>query len=179
MGQWPLTGRGEEMNVLAGMLDDVSSPTALVIAGGAGIGKTRLARETAAVAERQGWVVRYVQGTAAAQAIPLGPFAQWIDQLDDQPLTVVSSIITAVTASPENHPVLIVVDDAQLLDDLSAFVLHQLVQRRLATVIATLRTGETLPKSLTELWKDGHLRRLDLQPLSRQQCSALLDSALG
>lgn len=174
-----MTGRGDEMSVLVGMFDRDSGPHAVVIAGGAGLGKTRLAREAAAAAAERDWVVRHVQGAAAGQAIPLGPFAQWIDQLDEQPMTVVSSVIAAVTASPGNKPVLIAVDDVHLLDDLSMFLLHQVIQRRLATVIATLRTGEAPPKSLTELWKDGHLRRLDLQPLSRQHCSALLDRALG
>jgi DNA-binding CsgD family transcriptional regulator len=46
-------------------------------------------------------------------------------------------------------------------------------------VIATLRSGEPVPDTVTDLWKDGHLRRLDLQPLSRSQCDALLATVLG
>ncbi|MGO8964262.1 MAG: LuxR family transcriptional regulator, partial [Mycobacterium sp.] len=66
-----------------------------------------------------------------------------------------------------------------LLDNLSAFVLQQLVLRRAATVIATIRTGAPAPDAVTALWKDGHLRRLDLQPLSRGESDALLQSALA
>lgn len=179
MGDWPLTGRGEEMDLLAGLLGGDSTSAGVVIAGGAGVGKTRLAREAAESAVRRGWVVRSVQGTAAAQAIPLGAFAQWIVEVDDQYLTLVNSVIAAVTASQGNAPVLLVVDDIQILDDLSVFVLHQLVRRRAAVVFATLRTGEPTPKSLIELWKDGDLRRLDLQPLSRSECATLLRNALG
>ncbi len=151
----------------------------MVIAGGAGVGKTRLAREIAAAAAERDWVIRSVQGTAAAQAIPLGAFAQWVGQLDDQPLTLVSSVIAALTASTEDAPVLVVVDDVHLIDDLSAFVLHQLVRRREATVIATLRTDERVPETVTALWKDGDLRRLDLRPLSVDQFSELLQVVLG
>jgi hypothetical protein len=39
--------------------------------------------------------------------------------------------------------------------------------RLVGSVIATIRTGAPTPDAVTALWKDGHLRRLDLQPLSR------------
>jgi hypothetical protein len=58
-------------------------------------------------------------------------------------------------------------------------VLQQLVLRRAATVIATIRTGAPAPEAVTALWKDGHLRRLDLQPLSRGESDTLLQSALA
>ncbi|MGV1004882.1 MAG: LuxR C-terminal-related transcriptional regulator [Candidatus Nanopelagicales bacterium] len=178
MGNWPLIGRADEMDLLLGRLDGDAGTGGAVIAGGAGVGKTRLAREAAMAAAQRGWIVHSLQGTSSAQSIPLGIFSQWISQLDDQPLNLVSSVIAAVTASPTNAPVLVVVDDVHLLDDLSAFVLHQLVRREAATVIATLRTGEPVPKSVTELWKDGDLQRLDLQPLARDGCTALLAHAL-
>lgn len=151
----------------------------VAIVGGAGVGKTRLAREAAAVASRRGWVVRSVEGTAAAQAIPFGAFAPWIDRLDDQPLNLVGAVIAAITAVPNDAPVLVTVDDAHLLDDLSAFVVHQLVRRGAAHVIATLRGGVPVPDTVTALWKDAHLRRLDLQPLDRSGCDALLAAVLG
>lgn len=178
MANWPLTGRGEELAVLTGLFDDEPRKAGAVIAGGAGVGKTRLAREAAAAAGEWGWIVRSIQGTAAAQAIPLGACAQWIDHHDDRPLNLVNSVIAAITDSPDGAPVLVVADEVHLLDDLSAFVLHQLVRRGAATVIATLRTGEPTPKSLNELWIYGHLQRIDLKPLSKGECALLLENAL-
>lgn len=70
-------------------------------------------------------------------------------------------------------------DDAHLLDDLSAFVVHQLVQRRAATVILTLRDDEPVSPSLQEIWKPGTFRWLDLAPLTRGQTVALLAETLG
>ena len=131
-----------------------------------------------ALAAERGWAVRWVSGTLAAQSIPLGACARWADRLDGDPLQLVSNVIAKVTASPNGAPVLVVVDDS-LLDDLSAFVLHQLVLRRTATVIATICTGAPAPDAVTALWKDGHLQRLDLQPLSRRESDILLQSALG
>lgn len=179
MVDWPLTGRVEEMALLAALLDGAPDHAGIALAGRAGVGKTRLAREAAAAAERRGWTVCSVEGTAAAREVPLGAFAQWVDQRDDHPVHLVSAVINAITAAASDSPVLVTVDDAHLLDDLSAFVLHQIVGRRAAVVIATLRSGEPVPDTVTDLWKDGHLRRLDLQPLSRAQCDALLATVLG
>lgn len=176
---WPLVGRGEEMAIIAGILGGDDEYAGVVIAGRAGVGKTRLSREAVAVAARDGWTVRSTAGTAAAQAIPLGGFIQWMDRHStDQEAGLVAAVIDALTASPDGAPVLVVVDDAHLLDELSAFVLYELIRRRLAVVIATIRTGQSAPRTLTALWKDGQLRRLDLQPLSRPQSDALLEAAL-
>ena len=179
MQAWPLTGRAEELEVIADALCADAPYSGVVIAGAAGVGKTRLAREAMAIAAQRGWTVRWITGTLAAQSIPLGACAQWADRLEGNPLQLVGSVIARVTASPDGAPVLIVVDDARLLDNLSAFALHQLVLRRAAIVIATLRTGTPAPDAVTALWKDGHLRRLDLQPLSHGESDALLQSALG
>ena len=179
MRTWPLTGRAEELDVIAEAFCPDRPYVGVVITGSAGVGKTRLAREAMALAAERGWTVRWVEGTLAAQSIPLGACVQWADRLDGDPLQLVSNVIAKVTASPNGAPVLVVVDDARLLDDLSAFVLHQLVLRRAATVIATIRAGAPAPDAVTALWKDGHLQRLDLQPLSRRESDILLQSALG
>ncbi|MGH3525294.1 MAG: AAA family ATPase, partial [Mycobacterium sp.] len=179
MQAWPLTGRAEELKLIADVLGD-DEHAGVVIAGRAGVGKTRLAREAVAAAGELGWAVRWVVGTAAAQSIPLGAFTQWAEGLDTNPLQLVRGVITAITTSPPNTAVVVVVvDDAHLLDDVSAFVLHQLVLRQAATVIATVRTGEPAPDAVVALWKDAHLLRLDLQPLSRAQSDSLLAQVLG
>ena len=58
MGDWPLTGRGDELNLLTGVLSAEANGGGMVIAGGAGVGKTRLALEAAAAAAQRGWVIR-------------------------------------------------------------------------------------------------------------------------
>jgi predicted ATPase len=71
------------------------------------------------------------------------------------------------------------VDDAHLLDELSAVLVHQLVMRRAASVVLTVRSGETAPDAVTALWKDGHLARFDLQPLSQTETATLMEARLG
>ena len=66
-----------------------------------------------------------------------------------------------------------------LLDDLSALIVHQLALQDAASVIATVRTGEPAPDAVTALWKDSLLRRMDLQPLARNESDDLLQTVLG
>jgi ATP/maltotriose-dependent transcriptional regulator MalT len=46
-------------------------------------------------------------------------------------------------------------------------------------VVLTLRTGQSAPDAITALWKDGHLARLELQPLSEDETAALVEARLG
>ena len=62
-------------------------------------------------------------------------------------------------------PLVVFVDDAHLLDDGSATMLHQLAMTGAATVLATVRTGESAPDAVVALWKDGPAERIELQVL--------------
>ena len=74
---------------------------------------------------------------------------------EGNPLQLVAGAIKAITASPDGAPVLVVVDDARLLDNLSALVFHQLVLRRAATVTVTIRTGAPAPDAVAAYGKTG------------------------
>jgi DNA-binding CsgD family transcriptional regulator/MoxR-like ATPase len=175
---WPLTGRDEEFGVIVELLES-KEYQGVALAGSAGVGKSRLAREAAAAATNVGWSVRHVAATATGSSIPLGAFAQWTDDVEGAPLTLVHKVVGALTAGIDATRLLVVVDDAHLLDELSALVVHQLVLQRTATVIATIRSGQPAPAAVTALWKDGLLRRLELQPLSRAESDELLHHSLG
>ena len=43
----------------------------------------------------------------------------------------------------------------------------------------TVRTGQSTTETVSQLWKDGLLRRLDLEPLSQHDSGAPLQAALG
>lgn len=179
MVDWPLIGRAEDLATIARTLRPDSRYGGVVIAGGPGVGKTRLAAEAVRICRDTGWVIHSVTATAAAQSIPLGAFEQWIGGADGQLVSLVSSVIAALTEVPKGTPILVTVDDAQLLDDTSAFVIHQLVKRRAALILMTVRTGQSTTETVSQLWKDGLLRRLDLEPLSQHDSGALLQAALG
>lgn len=172
-------GRGEELRFIAAALRRANGPSGLVLAGAAGVGKTRLAREALTLVGRRGASVRWAYGSESARAIPLGAFSGLLGHLDDEPPRLIPRAIDALTAASEKARVAIAVDDAHLMDDLSAALVHQLVVRRAATVVLTLRTNEPAPDAVTALWKDEHLQRVEIQPLSESGTAALLDAVLG
>lgn len=175
---WPLTGRSEEMRIIEAAITapDLSG---IIVCGAAGVGKSRIAREALSHAASNGREARWAVGTSSAHALPLGALASWAGVAGTDNLEIIRAVIESLTASPPGTTVVVGVDDVHLLDDLSTFVLHQIVQRRAAKVVLTVRDGEPIPAGLQELWKDGQLDRLDLQPLSPGETATLLSSALG
>ena len=174
---WPLTGRARELRFIAETARREGAP-GIVVAGPAGVGKTRLAREALEQAERRGAVVRWAGATESARSLPLGAFGPLVGEATAEPARLLRRAMDALLGEPRQD-VVVGVDDAHLLDDVSALLVHQLVLRRAATLVVTLRSGETAPDAITSLWKDGHLDRLELRPLSEPETGELLEAALG
>lgn len=171
---WPLTGRDEELRRVAAAIRPGAA--GIVVAGPAGVGKTRLAREALAAPRSRGATVVWAHGSTAARPFPLGAFAGLLDVPAGD---AAETIGRALDALGRQQPLVLAVDDAHLLDEHSAIVLHRVVVRRLAPVVVTLRTGEPAPDAVTSLWKDDHLPRLDLVSLDVAQTSGLVARVLG
>ncbi|MBV9139406.1 MAG: helix-turn-helix transcriptional regulator [Pseudonocardiales bacterium] len=175
---WPLTGRSEELSRISELTRRRDGPAGVVLAGVAGVGKTRLAREALAAAERRGALARWAAATASARTLPLGAFGATLGVVGPDPARLVRQASEALLTGAGRAGVIVGVDDAHLLDELSAVLVHQLVLRRAASVLLTLRTGESAPDAVTALWKDGHLPRLELQPLSQDETASLVEARL-
>ncbi len=175
---WPLTGRTQETRLIEAALLDPGS-AGIVVSGQAGVGKSRIVRETMEAFTARGWQLRWVAGTSAARNLPFGALTPWTATGGDDSLELVHTVIHALTVSPDGAPVVVVVDDVPLLDDLSTVVMHQVIQRRLAKVVLTLRTGEPLAKATRELWKAGEFDRLDVQPLTLEDVEELVCRVVG
>jgi DNA-binding CsgD family transcriptional regulator len=175
---WPLTGRSEEMRAIeaAILASDVSG---IVVRGAAGVGKSRIAREALSAAVSRGCEGRWAVGTSAARSLPLGAFTAWAQSGVTDTVALVRGVIDSLTAAPAGTTVVVGVDDVHLLDDLSAFVVQQIVQRGAAKVVLTVRDGEPVPDAVQEIWRDGQFDRLDLQPLSLDETATLLSATLG
>jgi DNA-binding CsgD family transcriptional regulator len=175
---WPLTGRSKEQRLIEAAIFD-SDLAGVVVCGAAGVGKSRIAREALSCAGSQGCEVRWIVGTSSARSIPLGALSSWAESAGDDNLELIRSAIASLTSSPPGKTVVLGVDDVALLDDLSTFVVHQIIQRRAAKVVLTIREGESIPARVRELWDGGHLDRLDLRPLSEAETTALISATLG
>jgi DNA-binding CsgD family transcriptional regulator len=174
---WPLTGRSNEMRLIEAAISDPGVP-GIVICGAAGVGKSRIAREALDAAVSRGHEVRWAVGTSCARGLPLGALASWAGLTGRDSLQLVCGVIESLTAASSAATVVVGVDDVHLLDDLSTFVLHQIVQRRVAKVVLTVRDGEAIPAGIQELWKGGEFDRIDLRPLSPDETATLLSATL-
>ena len=175
----PLTGREDELEVIHRALNKVGNSSGVVIVGAPGVGKTRLAREALTRAEASGARTNWIVGTESARQLPLGAFSASLGDLMSDPMLDVQRIVDSFVAQQRRGRVLIGVDDAHLLDGLSAHVVHQLAQSRGAHLVVTLRANGGEPDAVTALWKDGHLARLDLQPLSAAATRRVIEATLG
>ena len=178
---WPLVGRRAELEALSAVIGDTNAG-GVVLAGAAGIGKTRLAREALTRAKAAEWDVEWLVATRAAASIPFGVVSHLLpptERLGDDRLDTLRRAAELLAERSRGRQLILGVDDAHLLDDASAALVHQLAFRGLAVVVATVRTGEPAPDSVMALWKDGLARRLDLSALSPARTAELLDHALG
>jgi DNA-binding NarL/FixJ family response regulator len=175
----PLTGRNNELGVIRRALSGVGNYSGAVIVGAAGVGKTRLAREVLARAEASGERTYWIVGTQSARQLPLGAFTASICDTMSDPIFNVRRVVNSFVTQQRRGRVLIGVDDAHLLDGLSAHVVHQLAQARGTRLVVTVRTGGDEPDAITALWKDELLARLDLGPLSASDIRRMIETTLG
>ena len=172
--KWPVVRRDAEFLAIEGAIAGTTDTRGIILVGDAGVGKTTLARlVTKSLPTRVQWVA----GTESARSIPLGVFAHLVGSaVSRDPMAFLAAAREAILA--EEHSV-IGVDDAHMLDQLSATLLHQLAIEGSARIVATVRTGEAVPDAITSLWKDGYLQRLHLAPFTKDQCVGLIARALG
>jgi DNA-binding CsgD family transcriptional regulator/type II secretory pathway predicted ATPase ExeA len=180
MSEWPLVGRESELAEIASALASGDSHGVVIVAG-PGVGKTRLAREAAAAAPAKDAMTVSVQGTRSAATVPLAALASVVaaDARPDDPVALMRSCGDALRERADGRRVVLVVDDAQLLDPASAALILHLAATDAAFVIATVRAGEPCPDAIVSLWKDDLARRVELRPLGDDQIRELLESALG
>jgi len=174
---WPFSGRTEEMRAVEAAISG-SDVSGAVISGSEGVGKSRLVREALAAAAAQGCQTRLTAGASSARAVPLGAFSAWAPSGVTDTVALVRGVIEALTSAPPATKVVLGVDDVHLLDDLSTFVVHQIVVRRLADVVLTVRDGEPVPPATQEIWKAERFERVDLAQLSVGDTGTLLTATL-
>jgi len=171
---WPIVRRANEFGLIRSALVEQHGACGIVLFGDAGVGKTTLAR---AVTQSLSTPVHWVAGTESARSIPLGVFAHLVGPATSRdPIAFLAAARETIHA--DEHSI-IGIDDAHLLDQLSATLLHQLALENSVRMVATIRSGESVPDAITSLWKDGYLQRLRLVPFDKTQCVNLVEEALG
>ncbi len=177
---WPLVARDAELACIADARarDDCRG---VVVGAPAGVGKSRLARVACDAARSDGAVVAWVQATSSAATVPLGAFAGLLPEAvrTDDALELMRRSVDSLRRQADGRPVVLGVDDGQLLDPVSAALVLHLTVTETAFVIVTVRSGEPCPDAIVSLWKDASAQRLELEPLSEDAVGALVEAALG
>lgn len=151
----------------------------IVVSGAAGVGKSRVVREVLTAARARGCETRWAVATSSARALPLGAFTEWAQSGVTDTIQLVHGVIESLTAAAPGTRVVVAVDDVPLLDDLSTFVVEQIVKRDAAKVVLTVRDGVTVPAAVGEIWRGGEFDRLELGSLSLDATAELLSVTLG
>ncbi|HEX7167181.1 MAG TPA: hypothetical protein VF230_09395, partial [Acidimicrobiales bacterium] len=126
-----------------------------------------------------GFATARVSATRAAASVPLGALAPLLPSLDATGIDLLARARDALLDRAAGRPMLLFVDDAHLLDEASAMLVHQLATDANLFVVATVRNGEPVPDPVIALWKDGHAERVEIEPLGEDECDRLLAVALG
>ena len=181
--EWPLVGRREELRALSSALSR-EEPASSILVGASGVGKTRLAREAMGLADRAGHCTVWIAASPSLARAPLGALISLLpaggqvgtaDNLAD----LLGRSARALLERAAGRRLVLFVDDAHLLDEASAGLIHQLVAGGSASLVGTVRAGEPTPGALRELWKSGYAERVNLSTLVPEALEDLLTVVLG
>ncbi|MFJ1807507.1 MULTISPECIES: LuxR C-terminal-related transcriptional regulator [unclassified Streptomyces] len=159
---WPFTGRDEELGLVRRSL--AAGRPGIVITGPAGCGRTRLAAEAVRGAD-----CARVAGTPGTHDLPFAAFAHLLPE--GVTLHRAVQLLSGVR--------LLLVDDAHLLDDASAALLHQLAVQGRTRLLVLVTDGALAPDAVCRLWTGELLPRLVLEPLPREHTVPLLTAGAG
>ncbi|WJK42800.1 LuxR C-terminal-related transcriptional regulator [Solwaraspora sp. WMMA2056] len=182
--QPPMVGRQAELRaVRAALTGPPAGRHGALIAGSAGVGKSRLSQEVTAGLAVAGWRLLRAHASGSGTGLPLAALAGLIPPPASAtplpPPTPVRHALAGLRAAAARARSVLVIDDAHLLDEASAAVVHQLVADGTVPVLVTVRADKPVPEAVTALWKDAGVHRIDLAPLSPPQTEALVVAVLG
>src|SRR4051812_19750189 len=192
-------GRARELAELERAMDDARAGrgAAMLVAGDAGIGKSRLVSELVRRAQATGFVVFLGHSIdLAGTDLPFHPFVEalrplgqrWDDggQVAGSQLRVFEKTLAVLGDRAALDPVLLVLEDVHWADvstlDLVLFLAHHVDVRPILLVV-TARLDEIGPGDRMRILADGIRRsgvgrRVDLSGLEDREISALLEAAI-
>ncbi|MFF7070752.1 LuxR family transcriptional regulator AbsR2 [Streptomyces pseudovenezuelae] len=159
---WPFTGREDELELVRRSV--AGGRQGMVVTGPAGRGKTRLVTEAV-----HGTDCARVAGTPGTGGLPFAAFAHLLPEAVSLHRAV--QLLSSVR--------LLLVDDAHLLDDVSAALVHQLAVHGRTRLLVVATDGARVPDAISRLWTGELLPRLALEPLPREETAQLLAAGAG
>jgi len=199
-------GRSDYDRVVIELLDVIPlEPSALLIEGEPGIGKTTAWLSSIEAARTRGFAVLSMRADVAESVAAYAGLGDLLRNVGDdvfdalpppqqrainrvllksetglatEPHTVAAAFLTVVSALAEERPLLIAIDDLQWADPSTAFAVGYLARRLPAGagILATRRTGDADDPAI---WTQvSNVRRITLQPFTLPDLAELLRSRL-
>ena len=177
----PLAGLVGRDAVLGRLESALAGGRGALIVGPQGVGKSALA--LALIDRARGFRVETLHGTAVSRRSPYGALAPLLSELPLtgglNPVSALHEVRRLLRARAAGVPLLLVVDDVDELDELSVQVIAQLVRSGEITLVATATDLLRAEPEVLSLWADGHLDRIDVEPLSRTETRTLMEGFLS
>ncbi|AXE90241.1 LuxR family transcriptional regulator [Streptomyces sp. Go-475] len=159
---WPFAGREDELELVRRSL--AGPHRGVVVTGPAGCGKTRLVTEAI-----RGTGCARAAGTPESRGLPFAAFAHLL------PESVTLHRAVRLLSGART----LLVDDAHLLDDASAALVHQLAVHGRTRLLVVATDGAPAPGAISRLWTGELLPRLALEPLPDEETAQLLTAGAG
>ncbi|MGV8852810.1 MAG: LuxR C-terminal-related transcriptional regulator [Rhodoglobus sp.] len=180
MVRWPVLPRETERDTVLAALRSPRSRS-VMLRGPSGVGKTTLGAHISQILRADGRTIVPVVGLAELTEIPLGALAPVLASSGRVDLDSVSDRVHALVAVVGENPskFVLVVDDAPLLDTVSAGVLYQLVRVFGVTTLLTARDSHDVSGPLARLLHENLIDIVDLDGLSLEHSQSILQQYLG
>ncbi len=181
-GRVPLVGVQGPIDAITQTLSHPNLHGALVV-GEFGTGKSAIARRLVTTGDPLQTRFFLVRATETLAQVPYGALGPYLShatpQALDSSLSALRALVAYFRAASEGRNAVVVVDDAQYLDDDSSHILTQLVISR---VIKVVLFSDGLPPragDLFSLYTDGFISRVDLPGLADADALALCEAIQG
>ena len=180
MARWPVLPRTLERDAVVSALRGPRQRS-VMLRGPSGVGKTTLGAQIANVLRAEGKTIVPVVGLVELIDVPLGALAPVLTSAGHADLESVGDRVQAlVRVVGENaRKFVLVVDDAPLLDAVSASVLYQLVRVFGVTALLTARDSHHVTGPIARLLHENLIDIVDLEGLSLEHSQTIVQQYLG
>lgn len=154
----------------------------IVLVGEHGAGKSFIAQRAL---EQLGedYLVVQVRGSSISSKLPYGALSVLLNDLDashlEHPLMVLRGLTQLLHTKAEGRGIVLFVDNAHDLDELSSMMVAQLSAGAHVTLLAACVDLPHVGGDIMGLWKDDLLRRVDLEPFDFSETASTLSHEYG
>lgn len=154
----------------------------VVLVGEHGAGKSFIAQR-ALEQLADDYLVVQVRGSSIASKLPYGALSVLLNDLDaahlEHPLMVLRGLTHLLQTKAQGRPIMLFVDNAHDLDDLSCMMVAQLSAGGHVTLLAACVDLHHVGSDIMGLWKDDMLRRVDVAAFDFGETVATLNQEYG